>query len=498
MTRTRVLVAGVALVLAAAPREAWGQMSVAFHAAADTALGVVPGDTAEVPLRFNSYYDMNRGQFTIHFDPTKLDIVGVIPDQLSTLTVTPVGPGVVRVHGSGYAYAGAFTLFRLQVVLISGVTDGGYLWASPDTVNLVSYGDQAFLYASGIGQVCHAIGRWGDVDANGRIDSRDALITLTAAVGLPVGGFSTAMGDVDADGLVGSRDALMMLSQSIGLTIYTSNRVGVTIIDACPGLSPPGEDLVFVGDTGVTGPQALRRLVATSTTPVTVPLPAGPVGEPRLAANGTSVVYSCYDGSGPQICRAETDGTGFLQLTSGGPYARNADWSPNGLEVAYTAQVPGSIRRVNADGTGDSSVASAFTGQNPYVAWSRTGTQLAYSTSSGLFVVDRYGVGGSIGISPAYISPFDVQRWSPAGDSIAFTTGYSEGIWAVPAVGGTAVGQVRLADMGTLFDWGPQGFVFSCGSNAPGFAGLWLMTSGGQLRRLTRGSDHSPAFRRNP
>lgn len=497
---TRVL---ALMTVAAGPVAAQQQEVVGIHLSGDTAVALVPGDTATVNLYWGSFgYQLQQIRVALVFDTMLLSVVGVAPNApLANVQVVP-GPNGVAVRGDGFlSYGTNQVLFPLRVVLKAAGTNGLYLYTRVDSLGVPA--QNARLAAGAIARFCHATYRYGDVDGDTKVDSRDALITLSAAVGLPVGGFPLANGDVDGDGLANSRDALMMLSWSIQLPVPQAVNLGRGIPDACPGFSPPGEDLVFVGDTGTSGPEAVRRLAAASTTPVTVPLPVAPaavMGEPRLAANGTSVVYSCYDGVSPQICRAETDGSGFLQLTTGGPYARNGDWSPSGLEVAYTAQVPGSIRRVNADGTGDSTVASVSTGQNPYVAWSRTGTQLAYSTSSGLFVVDRYGVGGTIGISPVtFISPFDLQRWSPAGDSIAFTTGYSRGIWAVPSAGGTSVGAVRLGDMGLIFDWGPPGFVFSYGSSYPGFEGLWLMTPAGALHRLTGGqADRDPAFRRNP
>lgn len=496
MRRFALAVLSVAVVHAAAARPAPAQDVIRFHAPSDSAIGVVAGDTVQLLVRHESGNTLQYARLTVHFDPTKIDVVGVLPFNLSGATLVPAGAGVVQVSGTGPAY-GYSDLFYLRVVLRTGVTDGTYLWVNPDSMQ-TSSGVRTLAYTSGIGRVCHATYRWGDVDGNGRIDSRDALITLSAAVGLPVTGFQLGTGDVDGDALVSSRDALMMLTWSIGGYISASNRVALGIADACPGLAPPGEDLVFTGDTGV-GPQVLRLLGAASTTPVTVPSVPAFVGEPRLAANGTSVAYSCSDLNGLQVCRIETDGSGYQQLTGGGVYARNPDWSPNGLKVAYTAQVPNSIRHVDADGTDDSLVAFVSTGQNPFVAWNRTGAQLSYSISGSLIVVNRDGTGGTaIPISPATISAFDVTRWSPAGDSIAFTTGYAKGIWGVPSGGGAPAGLVRLADMGSVFDWGPQGIVFSYGSNTPGFSGLWLMTPTGSLRRLTRGQDRDPAFRRNP
>jgi hypothetical protein len=298
-----------------------------------------------------------------------------------------------------------------------------------------------------------------------------------------------------------------MLSWSIQLPIYATHRLGTGIPAACPGLSPPGEELVFTGDTAP-GYPGLRRLAAASTTPVTVPVVSpgvGGHGNPRLAPNGTSIAYDCYDGFSPQICRVETDGTGFQQLTSGATYAAYADWDPTGTKIAYGA-APSAyfIHHMDANGANDSTIlgSSGFFTQ-PRAAWSRTGTQFAFGQSSptALYVANRNGIGQSVvPFSPIpTMSSFDITRWSPANDSLAFTNAYGRGIWAVPAAGGTSVRRVGLDDMGTVFDWGPQGFVFSTGFNWPGFSGIWLMTPAGRIHRLTvDGNDAAPAFRRNP
>ena len=70
------------------------------------------------------------------------------------------------------------------------------------------------------GTYCPAIGKWGDVDSDGRADSRDALAALSSVVGLPLGnGMTGALADVDGDNAVTSRDALVILSYAVGLPV---------------------------------------------------------------------------------------------------------------------------------------------------------------------------------------------------------------------------------------------------------------------------------------
>jgi len=100
------------------------------------------------------------------------------------------------------------------------------------------------------GSFCHAAGKWGDVDGDGQANSRDALIALSKVVGIPldtlhvdtlVGDVTTydttvtlrpGLADVDADGQVTSRDALIIVSYAVGLPV-PGFRIGLAAAGAC-------------------------------------------------------------------------------------------------------------------------------------------------------------------------------------------------------------------------------------------------------------------------
>ena len=69
---------------------------------------------------------------------------------------------------------------------------------------------------------CQVTQFWGDVDADGAVNSRDALVALTSAVGMDVSGFDLTYADVDQDGTVTTRDALFIMSFGIGLNVAGS------------------------------------------------------------------------------------------------------------------------------------------------------------------------------------------------------------------------------------------------------------------------------------
>ena len=72
------------------------------------------------------------------------------------------------------------------------------------------------------GLYCPARGYWGDPDEDHTVGSRDALIALSASVGLDVSAFpESGLADVDADGTIKAKDALVMLSYAVGLGTST-------------------------------------------------------------------------------------------------------------------------------------------------------------------------------------------------------------------------------------------------------------------------------------
>lgn len=81
---------------------------------------------------------------------------------------------------------------------------------------------------------CNARGRWGDLDRDGRSNSRDALFVLSQVVGLAVNPLvaDTSLADVDADARSTSRDALVILSYAVGIPI-PGHRVLLPAANSC-------------------------------------------------------------------------------------------------------------------------------------------------------------------------------------------------------------------------------------------------------------------------
>jgi hypothetical protein len=80
--------------------------------------------------------------------------------------------------------------------------------------------------------VCVSTGLWGNVTNDSLVNSADALVILTNAVGLPITPYTTVNGDVDGDGQVSTRDALIVLTYAVELPV-NGFRVGGMNPGAC-------------------------------------------------------------------------------------------------------------------------------------------------------------------------------------------------------------------------------------------------------------------------
>ena len=499
MRRGVVVLATGALALFGAER-ARAQVAVYFQPALDTATGAVPGvpTPIEIRLRDSASATVQGATLTFYYDSTRMQILGVLPEAgvgLDSIADTTRGPGSFAITATG-SIVGLLDapLFQLQVQLRAAATSGTYIWVRSDSAQ----GTDGYLQSVGaIGQVCHATTVWGDVDGSGQIDSRDALIVLSAAVGLPATGFNLALGDVDGDGLANSRDALMMLSYAIGLPV-TGARIAVGAPDACPGLTAPGDSVVFLRNDVPTG---LYALGASSTSPVAIPGATNvPSGDPqaRLAADGRSIVYVCPAASGEQICRVDADTGGVVQLTDDTlAVDESPDWSPSGDSIVYL--VNGEIMKMAANGSGQAPVL-AQTGVMfaSEVKWGRVRTKLAFSNGP-LYVFDPTISSNPVQVATGF-SDINGLRWSPAGDSIAFVRSTDPRLWVVPAAGGTPTIMLGLTGQITGGDWSSAGIVLSLNTGA-GAPGIWYLKGmNTPIYRVTRPTtfDRGPSWRRSP
>lgn len=167
-----------------------------------------------------------------------------------TANTDSAAQGVIRLTGANPAGVGGLVTLGI----------GRFVPLTADTTTLaLSF---AQLYAAGTfadlrpsltvtsGEYCAAVGRYGDINGDGVINSADALIALTNAVGLPVGSYPIALGDVDSSGVTDTRDALIMLSDAVGIDVSAFPRVGRMLGGACATAIPV---TIAIAPTAVTG-----------------------------------------------------------------------------------------------------------------------------------------------------------------------------------------------------------------------------------------------------
>ena len=227
------------LALALAPLGARAQTITAAPGGNMTSLVGMPFD---VPF----YLDMTArteklGAFAarVQWNPAVLRLDGGSDGTFGAVTVNEdsLVAGVARVAGANPAGVGG--------LITLGILHFTPLVAQADTLHLSvtelfaagTFADLTPSLTTRSGFFCPARGMFGDVDKDGSINSRDALIALSNAVGLDVGAFDVTLGDVDANGATNARDALIILSSAVGLPV-TSFQVGRLAGGACSSSLP--------------------------------------------------------------------------------------------------------------------------------------------------------------------------------------------------------------------------------------------------------------------
>jgi len=209
------------LVLAAAPAALQGQALVGMYPAG---VGLDSGRRATVPIVISAGgATVGSYQLQVTWDSTVVRFITAAPGAFGAPTVHAPGNGALTLAGANPT--GAAGLFSIAELTFEMRTDTG---SSPVTVVspvLTAAVTFAAIAATGTsGAICASSGAFGDVNRDGSILSNDALLVVTAAVGLSIAPFTLGNADVDADGDADTRDALGILSAAVGLPSFA--RVG--------------------------------------------------------------------------------------------------------------------------------------------------------------------------------------------------------------------------------------------------------------------------------
>jgi len=407
----------------------------------DTALTVLTNRIGTADLRVYNATGVSAYKITIFVDPTRVQVVGadtLYAYQLAPPTITPSGEQVtLRASGPGTTYS-TVILAKLKFQLDSLAQSGSLVSIRVDSLLDGLGADATPGHRTGLLNVCQAEQIGGDVSGDRRVNSRDALAVLTAAVGLPVpGAFDLGRpADVDGDLQATSRDALFILGYGIGLTTYSAPLLGAWLTNKCAPLAPAPNDMVFWRSG------SLYKIAATDTIPTALGVSGVDTYYARWSPDGTKLVFTAsISAYSYEVMSVNADGTGLDTLTLNGSADFAPDWSPNGSQIAFvSARVsPQSIYRMNADGTSQTRLTTTHTVYD--VAWSPDSVRLAFTGYDGsgvrkLWTVKTDGsnlleVAGSGAHSP------QDPVWSPSGDSLIYYSGSRGRVYKVAATGDT-------------------------------------------------------------
>jgi Tol biopolymer transport system component len=221
----------------------------------------------------------------------------------------------------------------------------------------------------------------------------------------------------------GSVSARLMSMAPDGSDVIDLTPVGITPNDPTARWSPDGTQIAFDGQ----GVGCVNTCVAAMQSDGSAAhFVVGSINGdlPAWSPDGTRLVFSSFDsGYGAYVLyEVAADGSGLHQLTNTNGHlggAAVADWSPDGLKIAYGNKV------INADGTG---APSTITSNGGSVRWSHDGTRF-------VFVVPGAAVNGNpttqIAISDlsgnvTVVTHDDAQvqnpAWSPDDTHLVFQT----------------------------------------------------------------------------
>lgn len=504
----RSLVLGLALGTAPATLPA---QTLTLEGISDSALHLVVGDSAKVRLYLSGATGgLSEYQISLFVDTGRVQLIRADSFPGSPLPApvrTAAAPDRWNLSytGPGTAATGLY-LGDLWFRMNSAATQGSFVSLQVNTLKNQAGGDLLPGHRTGVMEVCQAISYWGDVTGERVVNSRDALIALTASVGRSVGGgFDLSYGDVDADSMVTSRDALIILSHSIRL--YTGYpRAGSPRTNRCAPLHPVADSVTYFRY-----PQ-LYRIARGDTLPSLFSLPLAPYDAHPVvwSPDGQSVLWSAY--TSPYYYEVVTSKSPFtvvdtLTRNGAGDYA--PQWSPDGTRIAFISDrspSPSAVYVMDADGSNQQRVTFS-----PYtvlssggLSWSPDGKRVAfvgYTTCCyyTVFSVNPDSTTVVRVLADSTQNPSDVA-YTPVGDSIVYANQAISEVHIVPAgIDGTSRRVSPLA--GGTYDPGAssQGPVFRWYFGASGHYDMILRRSsdGRHLRHRRNENAYSVAFRRS-
>ena len=535
---TVALVAALFIAPAVGAAQTGSTLQVYFDPSSmDSAYAAATGGEIAALILSSDAYGVGLGGFRLrlYFDPARVKLdsaVSACPDAVgSPLSATlGINNNNVLLQANGCSVTPGYSVIGVATVYLKLISPdaGSVLYLSPDSAADLNRTNRSLDAQGDLVELCRGNGLWGDVDGDAKVNSRDALVALSSAVGLPTPGFQVQQGDVDDDGLVTSRDALAMLSNSIGLTTY-GFRVGQLVVVACAPQEPLPRTLYAStsgtyyngrpGNNGLTIRPAFDstlNIVGDSAEDPYSTFNYSGGWRPKVSPDGSTVLFVCYFTTTlgyAQICSASADGKSLTLLTTNTSLqAFSPDWSPAGDSIIYISAPPygtaGQISIMDRLGNGQRPIVSSPTDAMS-VAWRPVGgdRHIAYTNSNqdirtreidqpsldSLMFASTFG----IAYNPRFVD------WSPEGDSLTFDLQVS-GSYAVVAKRSLSNAPLFKRASASAYPgprepmWSDQGVAFVAAPRSSAGAQLYLRRNDGRVARLTRAlrEPHFPGMKK--
>jgi TolB protein len=211
-------------------------------------------------------------------------------------------------------------------------------------------------------------------------------------------------------------------------------------------LAPASAQAAFPGDNGILawgqGPQggdAIWGLDPGSSVPRTIiDLPNGKETDPSWSPDGQRIAFTHQpNGQSSGIWVANADGTGAMQISSGGG---EPAWSPDGQRLAFVKTVgEPTLWVMNADGSGAHQVTSVDFGHVESPAWSPDGSKIAYQVFTPTENYVEYVTPD--GTSKQFVALGSTPDWSPFGDELVVQR--TDGLY-IARLDGQVSGPIRM------------------------------------------------------
>ncbi len=340
-----------------------------------------------------------------------------------TVTTTAGQARLTANRGSATTALSTTFLARVTLEMDAAATRGSLISVR---VNSITAADFVATYGSTVRthllNVCQSAFLYGDIDNSRSLTSRDALIAISAAVGLPTTGFDISRGDGDEDNQTTTRDALYILSQGIGLNTFT--KAGTPKPNACVPREPAPTALAVWNSSS-----QVWRVAAGDTVPQLVGSFQGIGYPPSWAPDASEILLNVWaNTNGYDFIRVRPNGTivDTLRVSSGQDYG--GDWSPDGTRVAYLSQSvsPPSVFVAHLDGTNPVRLTDTIYVSGS-VSWNRAGTEVTFAgynqsqcCNRKAWVMNANGTGIRQLWPQSNLTHPDQLVFSPAGDSLAY------------------------------------------------------------------------------